>query len=109
MKKNLFSILTLALLILSGCGKVSEKDVIISFEKKVNESKSYYLEGKLDIINNEDVYTYDVTVSYQKEDNYKKYITMYQNAVSANKTNDDRTYYNFYGADGCRFDSCIIT
>ena len=71
MKKKLFCILTLGLLVLSGCGKMSEKEVLNNFEKSVNEAKSYYLEGKLDIVNNEDVYTYDVKVSYEKGDNYK--------------------------------------
>lgn len=71
MKKKLFFILTLGLILLSGCGKVSEKDIINSFEKKVDSAKSYYLEGKLDIVNNEDIYTYDVKVSYKENDNYK--------------------------------------
>ncbi len=71
MKKKLFYVLTLGLIVLSGCGKVSEKDVLNNFEKMVKEAKSYYLEGKLDIVNNEDVYTYDVNVSYKENDNYK--------------------------------------
>ncbi len=32
---------------------------------------AYYIEGALEIVNNEDVYTYDVNVSYAKDDNYK--------------------------------------
>ncbi len=71
MKRKLFFILMLGLFFLSGCGKVNEKDAINNFEKKINEAKSYYLEGKLDIVNNEDVYTYDVKVSYMENDNYK--------------------------------------
>ena len=71
MKRKLFFILMLGLFFLSGCGKVKETDAINNFEKKINEAKSYYLEGKLDIVNNEDVYTYDVKVSYMENDNYK--------------------------------------
>ncbi len=71
MRNKLFYVLILGLLVLSGCGKVSEKDVLNNFEKKVNNSNSYYLEGKLDIVNNEDIYTYDVKVSYKEDDNYK--------------------------------------
>ena len=71
MKKKLFLILMLSLLVLSGCGKTNEKEVINKFEKNVSEAKSYYLEGQLDIVNNEDIYTYDVKASYKKEDNYK--------------------------------------
>ena len=71
MKKKLFSILILSLLVLSGCGKVGEKEIFNNFKKSIDDAKSYYLEGKLDIVNNEDVYTYDVKVSYKKDDNYK--------------------------------------
>ena len=71
MKKKLFYILVVGLLLLSGCGKNSEKDIVNKFSKMVNDAKSYYLEGKLDIVNNEDVYTYDVKVSFKENDNYK--------------------------------------
>ena len=75
MKKKFFYVLTLGLFILSGCGKLSEKDVLNNFEKNVKNAKSYYLEGKLDIVNNEDIYTYDVNVSYKENDNYKVMLT----------------------------------
>ena len=39
--------------------------------KKVNKSKAYYVEGTMEIINNEDTYTYDVAVSYKEGDYYK--------------------------------------
>lgn len=71
MKKKFLGILLLGLFLLSGCGKVSEKDVLKKFEKSVDKAKSYYLEGKLDIVNNEDIFTYDVHVSYKEGDNYK--------------------------------------
>lgn len=71
MKKKVLFLLILGLFVLGGCGKVSEKDVIKEFSKKVNNADSYYIEGMLDIVNNEDVYTYDVKVSYAKKDNYK--------------------------------------
>lgn len=71
MKKKILFLLILGLFVLGGCGKVSENDVIKEFSKKVNNSDSYYIEGTLDIVNNEDVYTYDVKVSYAKKDNYK--------------------------------------
>ena len=71
MKRKTLFLLILGLLVLSGCGKVSEKNIIKEFSKNVNKSDSYYIEGTLDIVNNEDVYTYDVKVSYAKKDNYK--------------------------------------
>ena len=71
MKKKILFLLIIGLFVLGGCGKVSEKDVIKEFGKKVEKADSYYLEGTLDIVNNEDIYTYDVKVSYAKKDNYK--------------------------------------
>ena len=71
MKKKILFLLVLGLFVLGGCGKVSDKDIIKEFGKKVDNSDSYYIEGTMDIVNNEDVYTYDVKVSYAKKDNYK--------------------------------------
>lgn len=71
MRKRLVFLLLLGLFVLGGCGKVSEKDILKEFGKKVENADSYYIEGTLDIVNNEDVYTYDVKVSYAKKDNYK--------------------------------------
>ena len=50
---------------------MKESDVIKDLTKKINNSSSYYIEGTLEIVNNEDIYTYDVEVSYAKKDNYK--------------------------------------
>lgn len=71
MKKKIFFLLVVSLLVLSGCGKQSESDIISKFNKMVDNSKAYYIEGTLEIVNNEDLYTYDVEVSYMKGDNYK--------------------------------------
>ena len=70
-KKLLFLIMFALMFVLGGCGKISENDVIKDLTKKINNSKAYYIEGTLEIVNNEDVYTYDVEVSYAKKDNYK--------------------------------------
>ena len=70
-KKLLFLIMFALIFVLGGCGKVSENDVIKDLTKKINDSKAYYIEGTLEIVNNEDVYTYDVEVSYARKDNYK--------------------------------------
>lgn len=74
-KKLLFTLLLTGIFILSGCGKVGENDVIKDLTKKINDSKAYYIEGILEIVNNEDVYTYDVKVSYKEGDNYKVDLT----------------------------------
>lgn len=71
MKKKILFILLIGVFLLSGCGKTSESSIIKDLEKKINNAKSYYIEGTLEIVNNEDIYTYDVEVSYSKGDNYK--------------------------------------
>ena len=70
MKKIIF-ILIGGLFLFCGCGKMSESSVINNFEKTVNDAKTYNITGTLEIVNNEDVYTYDVEASYSKDDNYK--------------------------------------
>jgi len=57
--------------LMTGCFGRGKKDVIKELEKKVDGLNSYYIKGELEIINNEDNYTYDVEVSYKKEDNFK--------------------------------------
>ena len=71
MKKKLLFLLVGGLFLLGGCGKATESDIIKDLTKKINNSNSYYIEGTLEIVNNEDIYTYDVEVSYAKKDNYK--------------------------------------
>ncbi len=68
-KKILF--LTFCMIIITGCGKNSSENTIKKLTKKIDEAESYHLEGILDIVNNENTYTYDVDVSYKKENNFK--------------------------------------
>ncbi len=70
MKKN-FLYLILIGLVLTGCGKYGAKEVLNEFSKMVEDSKSYYLEGEMELVNNEDVYSYDVSVSYKDGDYYR--------------------------------------
>lgn len=70
--KKLFLFVTLvAALCLTGCGSLSDKEIKDNFIKDIESLKSYYMEGSLKLINNDDSYEYDVEVSYQKDDNYK--------------------------------------
>ena len=73
--KKLFLCLILVCLILTGCGKHDEKEVLKEFTSKVNNANSYYLEGSMELVNNEDVYNYKINVSYQKDDNYRIELT----------------------------------
>lgn len=65
-------------LLLAGCGNKSE-DIVKDLNNKIDKSKSYYLTGELEIINNEDTYQYDTEVSYSAENQFK--------VVLKNKTN----------------------
>lgn len=62
-------------LLLTGCGKGNEKEVLKEFRDKVENTDSYYLTGNMELINNEDVYSYDIDVSYKKDDFYKIELT----------------------------------
>ena len=74
MKKILLSLVVLLLLV-TGCGKNSETGIINDLEKKVKKSDAYKLAGELEIVNNDEVYTYDIEVSYKKDNNYKVSLT----------------------------------
>lgn len=69
MKKLLFILLCSILVV--GCGKVDSEKALEEFETKVTNSDNYTLTGTMEIINNEDVYNYEVNVSYLKGDYYK--------------------------------------
>ncbi len=71
MKKFLMLIVFVFCLTLTGCGKYGEKDLIKDLSKKINNSKGYYVSGTLEMVNNDDKYSYDVNVSYSAEDNFK--------------------------------------
>ena len=69
--KKTFLIFVLVVIFITGCGKTSSSKVVEEFGKKINNLKSYYVEGVMELINNEDIYTYNVKVSYKKNDYYK--------------------------------------
>lgn len=60
-----------SLLSLSGCGKENAKTVLKKFEKSVSKTNGYQVEAEMKLINNEDVYKYDVTASYKKSDYFR--------------------------------------
>ena len=68
MKKILLVIISFCLL-LTGCDKVSQKSLVKDLED--NTKKGYKLEGELSISNNDEIYNYEVKVSYKKDDYYK--------------------------------------
>lgn len=70
-RKILLCVVIIGSLLMCGCGKKDEQDVIKDLTKKVEETKGYHLTGNLEIVNNEDTYTYDVEASYAKDENFK--------------------------------------
>ena len=91
--KKIFLILILFCFVLTGCGRHDEKEVLKEFENKVNNASAYYLTGNMELTNNEDVYTYDIAVSYAKDDYYKIELT---NVINDHKQvilrNDEGVY-----------------
>lgn len=70
MKKKILILLIGICFFSTGCFGNGKKNVLKDFEKKYKDLKAYQLEGNLEILNNEDVYQYDVKVSYQKKDKF---------------------------------------
>ena len=70
MMKKICLILFVCILMV-GCGKYTVKDAQSDLEKKINKADSYNLTGEMEIINNDDVYKYDVDVSYSKNDKFR--------------------------------------
>ena len=71
MKKKLLTIFGLLLIFTTGCFKYDAKDAISDLEKKYKNLKAYHLEGELEILNNEDVFNYDVDVYFQKDEKFR--------------------------------------
>jgi len=71
MKKYLFLFLLVLCIFMVGCGKNSNKSIKDDLIKKINDLKGYQLSGKLEVVNNDDVFNYDVMVSYKDKDYYR--------------------------------------
>ena len=57
-----------------GCFKKGNDNLLDDFKKKVTKSDNYYLSGELEIMNNEDVYSYIVEVAYKKDEHSLSYL-----------------------------------
>lgn len=71
-----------------GCGKIDSKDAIEKFEQNID--KDYYtLTGQMDIVSNEELYHYDVTVKHLDDEYYKASLvnqdTKYEQIILKNK------------------------
>lgn len=79
-KKVILLVSILSVFLMSGCFSKKGDGLLNQFLKKVNKADNYYLTGDLEIINNEDVYSYIVEVAFRKEDQFRVELK--------NKTND---------------------
>lgn len=75
MKKICLSLLVLICLITTGCGKNNENNVLKKIDKEVSNSKGYVMNATLEILNNDDIYNYEVETAYKKDDYYKITLT----------------------------------
>ncbi|MBQ6687309.1 MAG: outer membrane lipoprotein carrier protein LolA [Bacilli bacterium] len=75
--KKLLVLCLLLLFITAGCGKVTKESAVKTFVSDVNGSKSYKINGKMEIVNNEETFTYSLEAYYLK-DNYYKVILVNQ-------------------------------
>ena len=70
MKKILIVFMSLIAVFVSGCTK-GDKNVIGKLKDNIDTMTSYHIKGELEIINSEDIYKYDVDVSYKEPDLFR--------------------------------------
>lgn len=91
--KKVLLVFFFSIFLLSGCGKYGKEDVIKDFSKKVEDAKAYYVEGSLELVNNDDVYHYDVEVAFKKDNYYRVSLTnTSNNHTQVILKNDDGVY-----------------
>lgn len=91
--KKILLLFFFSIFLFAGCGKYGEKDVINDFSKKVDDAKAYYIEGTLEIVNNDNVYNYDVEVAYKEKNYYRVSLTnSSNNHTQVILKNDDGVY-----------------
>jgi len=92
MKKYLFLIFMFICIFTIGCGK-NNNNVISDLKDRINDLKAYELSGKLEVVNNDDVFTYDVVVNYKDKDFYRVSLkNIANNHVQIILRNDDGVY-----------------
>lgn len=79
MKKYLI-LITIMCLILTGCGSYKLEDAVNDFTKSVENSKSYKLNGTMEISSGEELFTNNIDAYFLKDDFYK--------VVLVNQTNN---------------------
>ncbi len=59
------------ILCITGCGKKNTENVIKDFTAKVNDTNSYSLKGNMEIMADEETFTYSIEVDFLKDSYYK--------------------------------------
>lgn len=91
--KKILLLFFFSIFLFAGCGKYGEKDVIKDFSTKVDDAKAYYIDGTLEIVNNDNVYNYDVEVAYKEKNYYRVSLTnTSNNHTQVILKNDDGVY-----------------
>lgn len=91
--KKILLLFFFSIFLFAGCGKYGEKDVINDFSKKIDDAKAYYIDGTLEIVNNDNVYNYDVEVAYKEKNYYRVSLTNTSNShTQVILKNDDGVY-----------------
>lgn len=99
MKKILKICCIFGMFLVVGCGVYSQDDVVSDLSKKIESAKSYLVEGNLEIINNEDTYTYDIMVAYQEGDYYRiELVNTTNNHEQVILRNDDGVYVELHNS-----------
>ncbi|MBE6147395.1 MAG: outer membrane lipoprotein carrier protein LolA [Firmicutes bacterium] len=70
MKKKIILLWVMICFLITGCFGNGSTDVVKNLNKKYDNLKSYKITGDLEILNNDDIYNYNVKVIYQKNDKY---------------------------------------
>lgn len=70
MKKIFLVLIMISCCFITGCFGNTKSDVLKDITKQYDNLKAYELTGDLEIVNNDDVYNYDVKVIYQKKDKF---------------------------------------
>ncbi|MBR1386626.1 MAG: outer membrane lipoprotein carrier protein LolA [Bacilli bacterium] len=71
MKRKLLIVLALSTFLCIGCSFGKKENIIDKFNSKIGDIKDYKLDGTLTISNNEDTYSYDVSVAHKEKDDYR--------------------------------------
>ena len=93
MKKYFLTILLTTLLFITGCTNTNDTKIKNNFIKSIENLDAYYLEGVMNLTNNDDVYQYDVEVSYKNPDYYKVVLTNNANNYSQILIKNDEGVY----------------